>query len=323
MNILVFGKDGQLGRAFQTVFVAQKLDALHDIHYVGRSQCDLSDADILLTLLQATKPELIINTAAYTAVDEAEKEIDLAYSVNADAPAIMAQYAAKEGAALLHYSTDYIFDGTKATPYLESDARNPLGIYGKSKAAGEEAIENAFNQNPNTQAQFAILRTSWVYGNGGNFIRTILRLAKERDNLKVIANQYGVPTSALWLASMSLILALNESDQLRSFPSGIYHAIPQGKTTWHGVASYALQVALEAGADLKLRPNQVIAIPASEYPLPAPRPMNSSMARTALDTLMNQILTKTGDVTKLQQWQQAWQEPVANYVKDLVLHKRI
>jgi dTDP-4-dehydrorhamnose reductase len=323
MNILVFGKDGQLGRAFQTVFVAQKLDALHDIHYVGRSQCDLSDADALLTLLQATKPELIINAAAYTAVDQAEQEVDLTYAINAKAPAIIARYAVETGATFLHYSTDYVFDGTKATPYLETDVRNPLGIYGKSKAAGEEEIEKIFRDHRNPKAQFAILRTSWVYGDGSNFIRTILRLAKERDSLKVVANQYGVPTSALWLASMSLILALNESDQLRSFPSGIYHAIPQGKTTWHGVESYALQVAIDVGAELKLRPDQVIAIPASEYPLPAPRPMNSSMARTALDTLMNQILTKTGDVTKLQQWQQAWQEPVANYVKDLVLHKWI
>ena len=323
MNILVFGKNGQLGNALQSVFAPQKFGELHRLYFVDRAQCDVSNTKAAFNLLQETKPQLIINAAAYTAVDEAEKEIDLAYSVNADAPAIMAQYAAKEGATLLHYSTDYVFDGTKATPYLESDARNPLGIYGKSKAAGEEAIENAFNQNSNTQAQFAILRTSWVYGNGANFIRTILRLAKERDRLNVVANQYGAPTSAFWLASMSLILALNESDQLRSFPSGIYHAIPQGKTTWHGVASYALQVAIDAGAELKLRPDQVIAIPASEYPLPAPRPMNSSMARTALDTLMNQILTKTGDVTKLQQWRQAWQEPVANYVKDLVLHKWI
>ncbi len=323
MNILVFGKNGQLGNALQSVFSPQKFGELHRLYFADRAQCDVSNTKAVSNLLQATKPQLIINAAAYTAVDEAEKEVDLAYSVNADAPAIMAHYAAREGATFLHYSTDYVFDGTKATPYLESDARNPLGIYGKSKAAGEEAIENAFNQNPNTQAQFAILRTSWVYGNGTNFIRTILRLAKERDRLNVVANQYGAPTSAFWLASMSLILALNESDQLRSFPSGIYHAIPQGKTTWHGVASYALQVAIDAGAELKLRPDQVIAIPASEYPLPAPRPMNSSMARTALDTLMNQILTKTGDVTKLQQWQQAWQEPVANYVKDLVLHKRI
>jgi dTDP-4-dehydrorhamnose reductase len=322
MNILVFGKDGQLGKAFQCVFTAQKLDALHNIQYVSRSQCDLSNANTLLNFLQETKPQLILNAAAYTAVDQAEQEVDLAYAINANAPAIMAQYAVKAGAALLHYSTDYVFDGAKTTPYHESDARNPLGIYGKSKAAGEAGIEDAFKQDPHTKAQFAILRTSWVYGDGGNFIRTILRLAKERESLNVIANQFGVPTSAPWLASISLAMVLDENHQLRSFPSGLYHAIPQGETTWYELACFAVQVAVGAGADLKLRPDRIIAIPASEYPLPAPRPMNSRMARSALDVLMNQI-SKGTDVTKWQQWQQSWQEPVADYVQDLVLHKNI
>jgi dTDP-4-dehydrorhamnose reductase len=234
----------------------------------------------------------------------------------------MARYALEEGATFLHYSTDYVFDGCKVTPYLESDVRNPLGIYGKSKVAGEVAIEEVFKNHHNKKAQFAILRTSWVYGDGGNFIRTILRLAKERESLKVIANQYGVPTSATWLANISLDLLLNETNQLRVLPSGIYHAVPQGETTWHALACYAVQIAIDAGAALKLRPDQINAIPASEYPLPAPRPMNSRMARSALETLLNQIL-KGGDVTKLQQWQQPWQEPVAHYVQDLVLHKGI
>ena len=322
MNILVFGKDGQLGKAFQSVFEANKLGELHHIRYVGRAQCDLGDEHALTALLQKVKPNLIINAAAYTAVDRAESEVDFAFAINAKAPAVMARYAAKEGASFLHYSTDYVFDGSKATPYLESDACNPLGIYGKSKAAGEEAIEDAFKNHPNTKAQFAILRTSWVYGDGGNFIRTILRLAKERESLKVIANQYGVPTSALWLANISLDLLLDETNQLGVFPSGIYHAVPQGETTWYALACYAVQAAIDAGAALKLRPNQINAIPASDYPLPAPRPMNSRMARSALETLLNKIL-KGGDVTKLQQWQQPWQEPVAHYVQDLVLHKGI
>ena len=322
MNILVFGKDGQLGKAFQNVFEAQKLSALHNIQYLGRAQCDLSDEHALTVFLQQAKPKLIINAAAYTAVDQAETEVELAYAINAKAPAIMARYALEEGVTLLHYSTDYVFDGSKATPYLESDVRNPLGIYGKSKAAGEVAIESTFRGNRKPQAQFAILRTSWVYGDGGNFIRTILRLAKERETLKVIANQYGVPTSALWLASISLALVLDENHQLRFFPSGIYHAVPQGETTWHALACYTVQVAIDAGAALKLRPDQINAIPAFEYPLPAPRPMNSRMARSTLDTLMNQIL-KGNDVTKLQQWQQSWQDPVAYYVQDLVLHKGI
>jgi dTDP-4-dehydrorhamnose reductase len=322
MNILVFGKDGQLGKAFQSVLAAQKLGELHRIHFVGRAQCDLSNADAITNLLRERKPNLIINAAAYTAVDQAEQEIDLAYAVNANAPAIMARYAAKEGVTLLHYSTDYVFDGTKAAPYLESDVRNPLGIYGKSKAAGEAGIEDAFNQDPAAKGQFAILRTSWVYGDGGNFIRTILRLANERESLKVIANQYGVPTNTIWLANISLAFVLDENHQLRSFPSGFYHAIPQGETTWHELACFAVQVASDAGADLKLYPNQITAIPASEYPLPAPRPMNSRLGRPVLDMLMNQIYEGT-DVTKWQQWQQSWQEQVADYVQDLVLHKNI
>ncbi len=319
MNILIFGKDGQLGKAFQSIFATHKLGELHRIDYVGRAQCDLRNANTISNLLRETQPQLIINAAAYTAVDEAEREIDLAYAVNANAPAIMAQYVAKEGATLVHYSTDYVFDGTKTTPYLETDVRNPLGIYGKSKAAGEVAIEDAFCGNRNPQAQFAILRTSWVYGDGGNFMRTILRLAKERESLNVIADEFGVPTSAHWVVRISLALVLDENHQLRSFSSGIYHAVPQGETTWHELACFAVQLALDAGADLKLRPDRIIAIPASEYPLPAPRPMNSRMARPVLDTLMNQI-HKGGDVTK---WQQSWQEPVANYVQDLVLHKNI
>jgi len=322
MNILVFGKDGQLGKAFQSVFEANKLGELHHIRYVGRAQCDLGDEHALTALMQKVKPNLIINAAAYTAVDQAETEVELAYAINAKAPAIMARYALEEGMTLLHYSTDYVFDGSKATPYLESDARNPLGIYGKSKVAGEVAVEDAFKHHQNKKAQFAILRTSWVYGDGGNFIRTILRLAKERESLKVIANQSGAPTSAHWLASISLALVLDENHQLRSFPSGIYHAVPQGETTWHALACYAVQVAIDAGAALKLGPDQINAIPASEYPLPAPRPMNSRMARSALETLLNKIL-KGGDVTKLQQWQQPWQESVAHYVQDLVLHKGI
>lgn len=321
MNILVFGKDGQLGKAFQAAVSTKSLDRIHDIHFAGRAQCDVSDEGELTAFLEDNKPNLIINAAAYTAVDRAEREVDLAFAINAKAPEIMAHYAAKEGAILLHYSTDYVFDGSKATPYVESDARNPLGIYGKSKVAGEEAIENTFAGNHNPQARFAIFRTSWVYGDGDNFIRTILRLAKERESLKVIANQHGGPTSAIWLANISLDVLLNEANQLRGFPSGVYHAVPQGATSWHSLACYAVQIAFDAGADLKLHPNQIFAIPASEYPLPAPRPMNSRLARTSLDALMNQILSISGDVTKLRQWQQSWEESVKTYVRSLVLHK--
>jgi dTDP-4-dehydrorhamnose reductase len=324
MNILVFGKDGQLGKAFKAVFDAIKAGEVHRIEYVGRAECDLRNADAIAELLNRMKPDLLINAAAYTAVDKAETEADLAYAINAKAPEVMAIYAKRHGAAFLHYSTDYVFDGCKKTPYIEGDVRHPLGIYGKSKAAGEEAIEEAFdNLLMQSNAQYAIFRTSWVYGDGGNFIRTILRLAIERETLKVIADQYGVPTSATWLAEVSLALALDEQHQLRPFPSGIYHAVPKGETTWHSLACYAVQVAIKAGATLKLHPEAIAAIPAAEYPLPAPRPMNSRMARSVLEAALTDSLGSSSNVTKSSLLGQSWQPQVAAYVQDLVHRKLI
>jgi dTDP-4-dehydrorhamnose reductase len=243
----------------------------------------------------------------------------------------MAMYAKQHDATLLHYSTDYVFDGSKKAPYAESDARNPLGVYGKSKAAGEEAIEavfkishqsNAEKSRPEQGAQYAILRTSWVYGDGSNFIRTILRLAKERETLKVIADQYGVPTSANWLAEVSLALVLNNEHQLKPFPSGIYHAVPLGETTWHALACYAVQVATGAGAVLKLHPEAIEAIPATDYPLPAPRPMNSRMGRGA-DAALDKVLGSSVNMTKSQLLNKAWESQVAAYVQDLVARNLI
>ena len=189
MNILVFGKDGQLGKAFQKHFFSMHLVEIQ-IQYAGRDQCDLSNLAVLSSFLKQSNADLIINAAAYTAVDKAETEVNLAYAINTSAPECMARYAVEQGATLLHYSTDYVFDGSKKGFYIEGDLRNPLGIYGKSKAAGEEAIERAFVGA--SQGQNAIFRTSWVYGDGGNFIRTILRLAKEREELTVIEDQYGL-----------------------------------------------------------------------------------------------------------------------------------
>ena len=332
MNILVFGKDGQLGKAFKAVFDERKLEKLHRISYIGRAECDLSNPNAVTALLNTIKPDLIINAAAYTAVDQAETEVDSAYAINANAPEIMAQYVKGHDATFLHYSTDYVFDGAKVSPYEVTDVRNPLGVYGKSKAAGEEAIERAFQSKQQhalqengaeLKAQYAIFRTSWVYGEGGNFIRTILRLAKERQTLKVIADQYGVPSSARWLAEVSLALTLGENNQLRQFPSGIYHVVPSGETTWHALACHAVQAALDAGAALQLRPNAIEAIPATEYPLPAPRPMNSRMARGALDTALADTQGSSGNVPKLQLLQQSWEPQVTAYVQDLVRRKLI
>jgi dTDP-4-dehydrorhamnose reductase len=335
MNILVFGKDGQLGKAFKVTFDASKLAELHCITYVGRAECDLANSNAIAALLNQAKPNLIINAAAYTAVDKAETEVDLAYAVNTKAPEAMAIYAKRHGTTLLHYSTDYVFDGNKKTPYVESDPRNPLGAYGKSKAAGEEAIEKVFSSDregiaesnetkrPSLKGQYAILRTSWVYGDGGNFIRTILRLAKERETLKVIADQYGAPTSATWLAEVGLSLALDKPDQLKSFPCGIYHAVPLGETNWYGLACYAAKVAIDAGVVLKLRPDAIQAISAIEYPLPAPRPMNSRMARGVLEAVLVDSLVDSGDMTKSQLLEQSWQSQVAAYVQDFALRKLI
>ena len=341
MNILVFGKDGQLGKAFKAVFDATKLDEIHRIEYVGRTECDLGNSGAIAELLNRIKPDLLINAAAYTAVDKAEAEVDLAYVINAKAPEVMAIYAKRHGATFLHYSTDYVFDGSKKTPYVESDIRNPLGVYGKSKAAGEEAIEGVFQANHYSNAeirdpeqkaqyaqyaQYAILRTSWIYGDGGNFIRTILRLAKERETLKVIADQYGVPTSTTWLAEVSLGLVLDGHHQLKPIQSGSYHAVPLGETTWYALACYAVQAANDAGAVLKLRLGDIRAIPATDFPLPAPRPMNSRMERgahAALDKALDKAQGDLGDMTKSRLLAQSWESQVAAYVQDLVFRKLI
>ncbi|QWD85545.1 dTDP-4-dehydrorhamnose reductase [Polynucleobacter asymbioticus] len=316
MNILIFGKDGQLGKAFQVLLdslIPTLVEKPH-VQYIGRAECNLSDATKLNSLLNQSNPQLIINASAYTAVDKAETESELAFAVNATAPALMAQYAVQHGATFLHYSTDYVFDGEKYGFYLEDDMRNPLGVYGKSKAAGEEAIAQAFASGSSGSAgQYAIFRTSWVYGDGGNFIRTILRLAKDRDELKVIEDQYGVPTSAQWLAQVSLGLAINEKGYLSAFPSGIYHAVPVGETSWHGLACWAVQAALDAGVSLKAPPHAIKRIPAVEYPLPAPRPMNSRMSTDKL----RKVLEDQGDMSKLELLNQPWDGAVRSYVHHL------
>jgi dTDP-4-dehydrorhamnose reductase len=312
MNIIVFGKDGQLGKAFHNTFNDLILVDPLNIKYVGRAECDLINEQAITDLLYQFSPDLIVNASAYTDVDKAEKERDLAFAVNARAPELMAQYVAKHGGTFLHYSTDYVFDGEKYGFYLESDIRKPLGIYGKSKAAGEELISRAFGIY--AIGQYAILRTSWIYGDGENFIRTILCLAKDREELKVIKDQYGVPTSAQWLAQVSLDLVIDSQGALRKFPSGIYHAVPVGETNWHELASLAVQTALEAGAALKLAPETIKPITAIEYPLPAPRPLNSRMSTDKL----RQVFEGPGDMSKLQQLNKSWEEAVRAYVCDVV-----
>lgn len=318
MQILVFGKDGQLGKAFHQQFEEIGIKQFGiDVQYIGRANCDLAKPQEIVAVLEQFKPNVIINAAAYTAVDKAETEKELAHAINEMAPKIMAQYAAKHDATLLHYSTDYVFDGNKNDFYVESDLRNPLSQYGMSKAAGEIAIEEVLNYS--SQGQYAILRTSWVYGDGGNFIRTILRLAKEREALNIIQDQQGVPTSAQWLAAMSLNLIFNAQMQLQKIASGIYHAVPPGQTNWYELANVAIQSAIEAGVSLKVDPSKIKPIPATAYPLPAPRPMNSRMSTEKL----KKILAEQADVSKLQGWEVSWADQVRSYVQALVKEQLI
>jgi len=291
MNILIFGKYGQLGKAFKTIFDAKNIERMHRIHYVDRIQCDFGNSISIHEALNHLKPDLIINAAAYTAVDKAETEIDTAFAINAKAPEIMAQYAVAHGATLVHYSTDYVFDGKKSGFYTEDDLRNPLGAYGKSKAAGEEAIETAFKNLPvESQAQYAIFRTSWVYGDGVNFIR------------------------------------LCEDGKIQQFPSGIYHAVPSGETTWHGLASLAIECAIEAGVVLYTKLGAIKPILAVEYRLPAPRPMNSKMATGKLrGILANPALEISNfyNESKVRPDFPVWDVMVCDYVKRLAAKRAI
>lgn len=318
MNILVFGKDGQLGKAFNALFNQLPKAANVQVTYLGRAECDLANVAEVQSQLRQSKPDIIINASAYTAVDKAESEIDLAFAVNARAPEFMARYARENNATLLHFSTDYVFDGHKNGWYVESDERNPLSIYGKSKAAGEVAIENVFINA--TTGQFAIFRASWVYGDGSNFIRTILRLAKEREELKVIDDQHGVPTPAKWLAQIGLDLILDSQWNLKKIDSGIYHAIPAGETSWYGLACLAVQAALDAGITLKASSDAVKPIQAVEYPLLAPRPMNSRMDSSKLrSALQNQASYVSNSYNEFQNMSNfpAWDGMVQEYVAQL------
>ncbi len=271
MKILLFGKDGQLGRAFQKEFKNQD-----NVKFLGRSHCDLANPGELINCLASYAPELVINTAAYTAVDLAESNEELAFSVNGLAPKIMAEYCASSGLNFIHFSTDYVFNGEKNDPYLEGDYCDPINIYGKSKYYGEQKIESAFqgshdHETTNFQrSKFIILRSTWIYGEGNNFIHTIIKLAKERDQLSVINDQFGVPVSAVWLAKLT-----NQLISSHHLESGIYHAVPRGKSNWYEIAKLTLDICRDFGIVTKLQSQNIRSISSSEYPLKAKRPKNS------------------------------------------------
>ena len=332
--IMVFGRDGQVGRALRVCLKNLKTPVV----FLGRFDCDLSNELSIREVLNRYQPQVIINAAAYTAVDKAESadQRELAFSINAMAPKIMAQYAAGVAHGILvHYSTDYVFADTKVTAYLETDKVGPvdqLCVYGQSKLAGELAIKEVFDLNasgasgtsiasgdlsdgfdgvdinePDQQSnvsRYFILRTSWVYGDGGNFIRTMLRIAGERDQLKVVADQVGAPTLAEWLAEVGVQMAGSQLE------SGIYHAVPDGEVSWHGLAVFAIETAASYGEGIEVKSENILPIPATDYPVPAVRPYNSRLGNQKLKKALSEMAF-TGQYPH-------WRDQVEKYVKQVV-----
>jgi len=268
MKILLFGKNGQVGWELQ-----RSLSPLGEVVALGTDSqhlCgDFTDLDGIAQTVRTVAPDVIVNAAAYTAVDKAESEPDLSRTINALAPGLLAQEAKNSGAWLIHYSTDYVFDGSGDQPWRETDPVAPLSVYGKTKLEGEQAIRA-------TGCRHLIFRTSWVYAaRGGNFAKTMLRLAGERDQLTVINDQIGAPTGADLLADVAahaIRAALRHPEV-----SGVYHLAANGQTSWHDYARYVIEFARQAGITIKVAPEAIQPVPTSAFPLPAPRPKNSRL----------------------------------------------
>ena len=269
MKILLLGKNGQVGWELQrSLAPLGELIAL-DRHGANGLCGDLGDLPGIAATVRATQPQVIVNAAAYTAVDKAESERDLAQRLNAEAPAVLAREAAACGALLLHYSTDYVFDGSGDQPWREDDATGPLSVYGDTKHQGEQAIVGS-------GCAHLILRTSWVYAaRGGNFAKTMLRLAQERERLTVIDDQWGAPTGAELIADVSAHAIVQTRQQPDK--AGIYHLAAAGHTTWFAYAKHVLAQARQAQPAIKIKATEVASITTADYPTPARRPLNSRL----------------------------------------------
>lgn len=296
LKILLTGKNGQVGRE-----LVSSLRALGDVVAVGHADLDLTKPEEIREAIRGVRPQLIVNAAAYTAVDQAESEEAIARAVNADAPGVMAEEAKTIGAAMVHYSTDYVFDGSKTLPYMETDPTNPINSYGRTKLAGEEAVRNS-------GAAHLIFRTAWVYGREGkNFLRTILRLATQREELKIVRDQIGAPTASRDIAmgtteALSRIYSPKENALAFSAVSGTYHLTAGGVTNWYEFAKAILEEAAANAGDpwlaaatngQPLITRTVTPITAAEYPTPARRP--------AYSVLSNDRLAHTFGI-RLQEW---------------------
>jgi dTDP-4-dehydrorhamnose reductase len=303
---VIFGRDGQVGKALKVCLKDLKMPAV----FLGRNDCDLSSETAIVEVLNRCQPQVIINAAAFTAVDKAERadQRELAFAINAIAPRIMAEYTAGVADGILvHYSTDYVFADTKKNAYLETDTVGPfdqLCVYGQSKLAGELAIKETFNLNVSSAFRYFILRTSWAYGDGDNFIRTMLRLATERDQLKVVADQVGAPTSTQWLAELGVQMAGSRVE------SGIYHAVPDGEVSWHGLAVFAIETAASYSDGIQVKSENILPIPATDYPVPAARPYNSRLS--------NQKLKKALSEMAFAGQYPHWRDQVEKYVTQVV-----
>ena len=297
VKILLFGRNGQVGWELQRSLAPLGEVVALDRAGTGGLCGDLADAAGVARTVAQVRPDVVVNAAAYTAVDKAESEQGLAHAVNAVAPGAIAEAANRAGAALVHFSTDYVFDGSGTRPWREADPTGPLGVYGRSKLEGEQRIAAALPRH-------LVLRTSWVYAaRGGNFARTMLRLARERAELKVVDDQVGAPTGADLLADLA-------AQALRPFlagtaPAGIYHVAAAGETSWHGYARFVVEAAHAAGTPLKAGPGQVLPIPTSAFPTPARRPHNSRLDTTRFRTAFGLVLPP-------------WQQGVARMLQEIL-----
>lgn len=272
-TFLVTGCNGQVGFELQ-----RSLAPLGRVIALDRARCDLTRPDRIGQVVREFRPDVIVNPAAYTAVDKAESDAETVFAINGTAVCVLAEEAKALGSLLVHYSTDYVFDGRKDGAYVESDPVGPQSVYGKSKLAGEQAVAAS-------GAAALVLRTCWVAGaHGGNFAKTILKLGRERDSLRVIADQFGAPTTAALIADVTGQIVARHwlFGERGAFPGGVYHLAAAGETTWHGYATEVLGYAAGKGLALRVDPTSIEAIPATASPLLAPRPSNSRLDTSKL-----------------------------------------
>ena len=290
MKILLAGGSGQLAQELQPILLSSG-----EVIAVDRTRLDLSQPESIRQAMAQIQPDLVVNAAAYTAVDKAENEPELAHAVNGIAPGIFAEECEKRGASLIHFSTDYVFDGSRGSAYLETDITNPLGTYGKSKLAGEEAIRNAVNRH-------IIIRTAWVYGNGGkgNFVKTMLRLGKEREEIRVVADQIGSPT---WTGDLAAAVS-QIIPQIKPEIFGTYQYTNSGVCSWYDFAIAIFEEAEKLGFPLKVQ--RVIPITTAEYPTPAKRPAFSVLSTVKISAILG---------TYPPHWRQGLRQMLAREVK--------